>query len=433
MVTNTTGAAPGSSLSTRAAVSYYGWVVVGLTLLFQAMTFGSTVYIVGLMVVPWSESLGVSRAQILLAPLLFQVGSTLFSPFAGRALDKWPARWIVFIGTGLLAAGLALMTQVSALWHLLALFAGPLAMASVIAGNVSAQTLAARWFVRRRGLALGITAVGSSLGGLFLPPLLAALFTEHHWRIVFGWLAIVVMVVLAPTVWIVLRREPQAKDLNLSGEVADGDVAPALVRHGGAHDGPSTGAILSNHGFWTITLPLALLLLVYLGLQHNLPSYVSDRGFTPQQAALLISVISAISIFGKLMFGALSDRIDYRLLYAAAAVVCIPSLIILMTSASYSALVVAAVGIGLAGSGIQPLLGAMLAKEFGVAAIGRVLGLAIPVLGLSAFSPSLVGIIYQRTGSYNIAFSALMGVLVLGTSIAALHRRRNQVMSVASS
>ena len=155
---------------------YYGWNIIGVGLIFQSIVCGLTFYCFTFWVVPWMDEFQISRGLIMsgYTGMAFVIGGIM--PFAGRAIDTASIRALICMGTLSFAVGLALVSVASAPWHIFVSYALLIMPGVAFAGTLPAQTLAVKWFRRRRGAAIGIVAIGTSLGGVITPPLVAFLF-----------------------------------------------------------------------------------------------------------------------------------------------------------------------------------------------------------------------------------------------------------------
>jgi MFS family permease len=151
--------------------------VVAYTLIIQAVSLGILVYCFALFAVPWLDEFNVPRTDVMLTGSLLQFGVGIFSPFAGRAMDRFSLRSIILLGLALMCVGLVLVAQARALWQIQLVYATVFPLAIALMGTLAAQTLITNWFSTRRGFAIGLSATGTNLGGILFP-LLAA-----------GWLA----------------------------------------------------------------------------------------------------------------------------------------------------------------------------------------------------------------------------------------------------
>ena len=160
---------------------YYRWIVVLYGLLLQAISVGTVIYCFALFTLPWLEEFGSSRRDLMLTIALLQIGAGLMGPWRAEPLittqltglfslvsPAWPWAWFWLRGHRPLAALVDLRDLL------------PVTM--TLMGTLAAQTLVNRWFDDRRGLALGISAVGSNVGGIILPILVSTWLLEVGWR-----------------------------------------------------------------------------------------------------------------------------------------------------------------------------------------------------------------------------------------------------------
>lgn len=391
----------------------YGWNVVACAVLYQALCLGMVIYGTSFLIKPWSEAFGVPRGNVVLIPVFWQVSMALVSPSLGRYLDAAPIRRMVLVGLGLFAGGLLLASQARAVWHVIAIYSVLMAVATLLAGTLSAQVLVARWFIEGRGLAFGIVTLGTAVGGIAIPPILAFLVAGYGWRGGVAWLAAATVLIIMPIVWVVLARQP-----DLAAEADRPHDATAVARNRAW----TTVEVLQCRGFWVPVVCLTLMVLTAMGVQMNLVALAQDRGYGAAKAASLLSLLSSGMVAGRLLIGALADRVDHRHLYWGACTGLLAGLLALINAGSFLMLMIGGVCIGFGVGALLPLLGAMLVAGFGVASFGRVSGLAYVVLNASACGPFLAAVIYDRTGTYTGAFVTFAAINIFGMLLMGLHR-----------
>jgi MFS family permease len=186
------------------------WVIVGLTVINQAVTVGITVYCFALFSIPWLETYAISRGELMLAIFAFQVMTGLISPVVGHIVDKIPLRMPMVTGIALFGCGLGILSLASAYWQVIAVYAVLFSASMVLGGTFLSQVLINRWFTADKGLALGISATGTSVGGMLFPPLIAWSLTLYSLASIFLYLALVCFFILIPLNAFVLRRNPPA-------------------------------------------------------------------------------------------------------------------------------------------------------------------------------------------------------------------------------
>ena len=144
---------------------YPGWWAVGAGFSCSLIVVGATIYSFQLYVRPFEEAFALTRAQTNVGLILLNVGIGCWSPTVGRLLDRLPANVIMALGGVMIGTGLVTIALASSLVVVCLAVAGPLALSISCAGGLSATTVVARWFERRRGLAMGLVASSSAAGG----------------------------------------------------------------------------------------------------------------------------------------------------------------------------------------------------------------------------------------------------------------------------
>jgi MFS family permease len=389
--------------------SYYRWIVVAYGVTLQAISVGTLIYCFTLFTLPWLEEFGSSRRDLMLTIALLQIGAGVMGPLAGRALDTFPLKWVILTGLACMVMGLLLAQRATALWHLWLVYATLMPITMTLTGTLAAQTLVSRWFTDNRGFALGISAIGTNVGGIILPILVSAWLLQVGWRDTLNNLMFLAVALVLPLTFLVLSRSP----------------TPASnLESGGASDQPvwTTREILTTSIFWIPFCGLAPLSMAFGTLQFNLGIIVRDIGLDTAVTGNLIALTSVCMVAGKLFFGIMGDRVDHRKLYWIANVATIIALILVLYAQTLPVLVVATVATGISGGGILPLMGLMYSSRFGVASFGRVMGFGMLTIMAGAVSPIGAGWVYDLYGSYSIALVTL-ALIMLPAGIAMIWLR----------
>ena len=405
---------------------YPGWWVTAAAASGQLIQGGFVFWSMGLYTATFEDYFGAPRAQINLIETCLTVATNLLSPMAGILIDRWSIRHLMMIGLASLGFGLLLLSQAGTLFHVWAVWASLIPLGVLLIGAIPSAALISRWFIRRRGLALGLSATGSSIGGFVVPPLMTWMFLEWDWRAALMVASGICFAVL-PVFYFFLKNKPA--DLGLEGE--PGAFAGAAKHHPLANADQQDWRIpnlLRSSVFWTQTLVSGTLLAVTLGMLANLSLHAKDLGITGQATAVLYSIIAVCSFCGKGLAGYLMDRLGIQ---RCGYLICSflgMGLLILFLEKSYTGLVAGALVMGIGYGGVVPLWTNMPARVFGAGSVGRALGVMNPLhIPITATSAPLAGWISDTTGSYDGVFwmyggcciVAAIGLTIMGRVLSA--------------
>ncbi|MFN3231090.1 MAG: MFS transporter [Alphaproteobacteria bacterium] len=387
---------------------YYGWNVIAVALIFQGITFGIGLYSFTFFIDSWMVEFDAGRGDILIAVTVSTLAIGVFGPFAGRAMDRLPIRALVCTGGALFALGLVALSLTTAVWQVIVIYALLMGGGLVLAGSISGQTLAAKWFRGRRGFAIGLVTTGTSFGGFFMPPLTTWLIAELGWRDACLALAAIAALAIIPLSWTIIRNSPEDKGVEPE---PDSDHSRALSSHF-AGQRWTTRRALTERAFWITVIAFLPVSIVFSSIQQNLSPLSGDLGITAQHASFLMSVIAGTMIVGKAAFGAAADRFDNRYLFWVEAALMALATGLLMTEPDYTMMLVICGLLGVAGGGSLPLLGSIVGNRFGPQAFGQIMGLLMPFLTISSFGAMATGWVRDSAGSYDPALEVFLIILI---------------------
>jgi len=397
---------------------YHGWNIVAVCVLAGIAASALPINAFSLFLKDWSKDLGIPVSTLQLGLAGVGIGSALLSPLAGILADKWSSRRLFAIGLGTLALfclGIGFMTET---WHYMLLYALPLPIAIVLSTSVPANAVVSRWFVRRLGLALAVTAVGLGMAGVIMPPLVAAIMPDVGWRAIWRAAGIVIAVVVLPLVLFVLRDRPSERDGShyLAGR------QPADAQGGGGTIGLRWRDIFSRRNFWLLVIVYLPMIALYGGVGQNLAPIAAARGLSQQTAGALLSAFSLSQVIATLLAGALSDRFGNRMPLAAFALATALGGVVVTFSDS-----VAGLGLGVVlaavGGSFWPLLAAAIATEFGAGGTGRAFGLVTFFLPATALAPFAIARSQETSGDYTAALLTMAGLAMAGGLLCGLLMR----------
>ena len=334
---------------------YPGWWIVLATASGQLIQGGFVFWCMGLYTATFEDVFGAPRAQINLIETCLTVSTNLLSPVAGILIDRWSIRHLMIIGMVAMGLGLLILSQAGTLFQVWVVWASLIPLGVLLIGAIPSAALVSRWFIRRRGLALGLTATGSSLGGFLVPPLMTWLFLDWDWRTGLQVGACICFAVIPIFFWL-LRNEPA--DMGLSGEPNEVSAdSPKQTAETITADASDWGIpqLLRSQIFWLQMIVSGSLLAVTLGMLANLSLHAKDLGVTGQSTAVLYSIIAICSFSGKALTGYLMDRFGIQRCGYLICAFLSSGLMILLSVQNYSGLVAGAFVMGLGYGGVVPL------------------------------------------------------------------------------
>jgi len=363
---------------------YYGWALVWALGITTIVSYGTTQYLFGVLVVPIQHELGWSRAELSGAfSLAFLISGVLGVPI-GREVDRRGARALMTFGSLLGATCLALLSQVHELWQFYLLWAGGLGLAQALTFYPVTFTVITNWFTQRRGSALALLTTLGGFASVIFYPLAGALIARYGWRPTLLVMAACQLLICFPIHLLVLRRQP-----------AD------HAQRGGSPLRPALG----RGAFWTLTLGSGLGLMGHsVILAHQVP-YLIGRGYDPVFAAGVAGLLGVASLPARLVMNLLSDRFGPQALLVLAAALQATGVLLLLGARNQALLWAYVAVYGFAFGAVSPLRANVMADQFGRLAYGAITAVqGVMVAALGAAGPIAAGYLYDRLHDYELAF-----------------------------
>ena len=404
------------------APRFAGWAVVAAAFAVLFLAYGLQ-FSYGLFVTGMAADLGLTRAQTALPYSVYVFGYMILSLVTGRATDSHGPRVVIAIGAALLGLGWGASAFVHAGWQLY-LTLGVIAALGMSVTWVPCNATVARWFIRRRGTAVGLASSGTSFGNFLVPLLAALMVAAWGWRIALCTLAIgcaVSMLVAAQF----MRRDPES-----AGQWPDGDAAPV---HAAAMSGMTLREAMRTDAFVLLTMIYVLTwLVVFVPFVHAV-AMAEDLGFSKVQGASVLSAIGIGGIGGRLSAGLILDRAGPVAALIAIFCLQIASFLVFAGAASLPMLWLAAILFGFAYGGGVTVLAPLCTALFGRAHVAAIVGTLFALTALpSALGPWLAGWLFDVTGGYRAVLLLASAVNVLALLTCLLLARAMRALSASA-
>ncbi len=290
---------------------HYGWIVAAVTFL-SLLTAAGMRSTPGVLIVPFEHEFGWSTATISLAVSINLFIYGLSGPFAAALMERFGVRRIMVVALLIVAVAASLTTLMRASWQLDLLWGVMVGLATGSLASVLAAIVANRWFVKRRGLVMGLLTASNATGQLVFLPLLASLAVTAGWRaaaLVTAGAALVV----APLVAIFMRERPRDVGLQPYGAEPDSPDVVASTENPikAALNGLARG--FRSPDFWLLAGSFYICGATTNGLigTHLIPASM-DHGIPEVTAASMLALIGIFDLIGTTISGWLSDRVDNR-------------------------------------------------------------------------------------------------------------------------
>jgi len=393
---------------------FYGWVIVGIAVISLTLVYGIR-HSFAIFFPPILDEFGWSRGS---TAFMFSLNVLIYgfvAPVAGSLGDRWKPRRVMLIGIAILGLTTASCAFANELWHFYLLFGILTPVGTALSGIPLFTPTLANWFVKRRGLAMGLGQAGS--GFSFTYGILANFaISQLGWRPAFFVLAGILVIFVLPLYALLFHYRPEDKGLKaygtselLAAENSTVNVVatePPVFRHW------TLGQAMRTYQLWLLVLTNFLYwgIGIYLVLAHQV-KFAKDMGYSSVFAATVFGLFGIFMVAG-LLSAFISDWIGREKTMTLAvilAIVAVAALVSVNNTSQPWFLYVYATCFGYGAGLYVPTLFAGAADVFHGKRFGMIAGLVLTGMGMGgAIGPWLGGYIYDISGSYSSAFLICM-------------------------
>jgi MFS family permease len=402
---------------------YYGWFVISLCFL-TTLTSAGVRSSPSVLIHPLEAEFGWSRTMIASAVSMNLLLFGVAAPLSGWLIDRIGPRMVMMGSLTILILGVSGTMMMTEFWQFFLVWGIIVGIGAGGVGSVLTATVGNRWFVAKRGLALGILGSASSTGQIIFLPLFMAMITFAGWRMG-SMTLIVVAVILLPLIFLFMRDDPSDVGLEPYGAGDPKALAGGATSLRGLSAKNATitaREVISSPTFWLLCSSFFVCGGTANGLigTHLIPHEI-EIGIPQIAAAGLLGLMGALNMVGTIFSGWMIDKVQphkwLALVYALRGC----SLLLLPFVRDYFGLVIFAIIYGLDWFATVPPSMAITADTFGRHNVGKVYGWIFMSHQIgAAIMASAAGAVRTHLGSYDIAFFA-GGIIAMIAATCALN------------
>lgn len=384
---------------------FYGYIVVLASVCISMVSAGA-IWSFGVFFEPLLTEFGWTRAVTSGAFSLFWIETGLVAIAGGWLCDRFGPKLVITVCSLSVGLGYLLMSQISTIWQFYLVYGVMIGMGG--GSFVSLLSTVAKWFVKRRGIMTGTVLAGASAGGMIGPPVANWLISTAGWRISYGIIGIVTLLVIIPLAQF-LRREPGQLGLSPYGK---NEVKAESLNS--ATRGLTLQQAIHTRQFWQLAVIYFCSLFGPGIIMTHIVIHATGLGILATNAANILAIVAGAGGVARFAMGIISDRVGNKSALIACLILMSSALFWLMAAKEEWMFYLFGAIFGFGWGGSITVMSPLIARLFGLISHGVILGIVIfSSTFAQAISPTLAGGIFDITGSYQIAF--LIGASVSAT------------------
>lgn len=402
--------------SLRNTKGYYGWYLLAALWFIYCINVSIPTYGVTVINSSMATSLNWQRSQLGMGLSVFQIFQGLAGPLVSLMLIKKGIKITLLTGTCImLVSTFCLAVFVNSQMTFVIFYGVFFAVGVAFGGVVPIMSNLSYWFDKRRALSFSIIASATGVGVFLLVPAVNRIIGRSGWAS--AWYLVDVLFIAA-LILIILMVVNNPAEMGLK---PDGP-----MRKSSSHKEKKTVhktkedwrfiEVLKTRSVWFVFVSSMLRNVVYFTCIGHSIVFLQDVGFTPAFAGMSIAFLTLFGTLGRLVAGLFGDRVSPRLLIVISQILMVLGVVFLSRATSRADVYLFAIFMG-SGFGLSYIIGmSMMADYYGVKAFSTIIGVLSPIfMVLGSFGPLTAGIIYDRTGSYSLAFNGLIVMMFLAS------------------
>jgi len=388
---------------------FYGWYVVVAGCLVVAMTLGTVYNCFSQFIKPVCEDMGFTRQQMGVNQTIMSISALLFGIFWGWISRHIKLHRVMCVSALLMPAAYFCYSFASSLpmFYIITVF---VTVFNCFISTMIITYIIGNWFIKSSGLAIGLTSMGTGLGGMVMNTLISHIIVNLGWRSAYQVVAAVVFVLVVPSVWFVIREFPADKGMQPYGY----EEKPETKGSATIYSGYTLEEVKKMPLFWIMMVISVVMVMALCCYYQTISPHLSDSGYSVTFAAGVTSVSMGGLALGKVILGKLYDKFGTRTTTLFSCVCTFIGALGMIFCQNTICLVLIVLGVCLGCSFGTTCMPIITRKLFGTKDFGAIYGLYYAAVGLgSAFAPVISGRTYDLYGSYTPIYGICAGCIAV--------------------
>ena len=399
---------------------FFGWWTVLATSLLTGIAYGFYQFGISVIFKPLSTELGLNRAETSAAASLARLEGGFEAPLNGWLVDKFGTKWVIFTGVFLFGLGLILISFVQEQWQYYVVWGFIIATGINTGITLPIDKTLINWFVKKRGLAMGIKNAFIGGGGMVVLPVVTWITINYGWRTVCTTWGVLVFTSLLLVVFLIKPKRPEYYGLLPDGAKVDVSANTDatelnLVDKGIKYASEAQEAeftlrqAIKTRAYWMLLVAIACLGMIQGTVTLHMIPFLTDTGIDPVAAAGMMSIMVFFTIPSRFFAGWIIDYVKkehLQYLLAACFALVAAGIGAFLIKPCTATIYIFLISFGIGSSAPTSVNLLMRGRFFGRKAYGSIAGFhSLVTMPFGIAAPIYAGWIYDTTGSYTTAFT----------------------------
>jgi MFS family permease len=409
-----------NNLRKRLSGLYYGWRMIGLVSALRVLGGGLHQYGFTVFFLPVTQDLGLTRASTSLAFSLARAEGSLAAPIVGYLIDRYGPKPMMFTAALLAGIGYILFSWVNSYTTFLIVYLGVISLAFT-AGFVHAPTVIANsWFIRLRARAMTVVSAAVPIGGALITPILGIAVHTFGWR----WAAFfagVLFLVAGVPLCIGIKRSPESIGMAADGVPLQNEKIEGSKEKVSNNQEPEITAreAFRSPIFWNLICSMTCRSVAFTTVTTHFIPMMVWKGLSQTEASVLLAAFAIFNLPIHFLLGWIADFVNKPKLVTICLLLGVVAVLPMLWSDSIWALWFFACLYSVLDASI-PVFWASVGDFFGRKSFGTIRGnMNLFYTWGAILGPYAAGVVYDRTESYAIVFSAITVALFISAALTA--------------